>query len=277
VQLRFSNKIPGDQKMKQASLLLSLTLICISNLAFAQSSLRMLVDPNYAVLEKFPEYRSCGNANIIACYLIQFGDCANDNPRVAIPACTRALAVQDNRRFAVNVRFERAVRYMLRANAYTLQGNLDRALTDYDRAVRADSGVFWIQMPRGDAYFLSGIYDEALESYNRVIELEPDEVAALSSRSLVLAAAPDEDLRDPAQALVDAQRANEIEPGQPAYIDALAVANAANGYFDLAVAEEQRAIDLLLPDDQSTRDGYRERLDLFRAGMVFQMTARSES
>ncbi|MGY9105291.1 MAG: hypothetical protein ACKVG0_01870 [Alphaproteobacteria bacterium] len=42
--------------MKQASLLLSLTLICISNLAFAQSSLRMLVDPNYAVLEKFPKY-----------------------------------------------------------------------------------------------------------------------------------------------------------------------------------------------------------------------------
>jgi tetratricopeptide (TPR) repeat protein len=268
--------------MKQASLLLSLTLICISNSAFAQgglggNSLQMLVDPNYALLEKFPEYNACSQGNITGCYLIHYGDCASDNPRVAIPACTRALSAPENRRFGVNVRFERAVRYMLRANAYTLQGNLDRALTDYDRAVRADSGVFWIQMTRGDAYFLSGIYDEALESYNRVIELEPDEAAALSNRSLVLAAAPDEDLRDPAQALVDAQRANEIEPGQPAYIDALAVANAANGYFDLAVAEEQRAIDLLLPDDQSTRDGYRERLDLFLTNMVFQMTARSES
>jgi len=272
----------GEEKMKPASLLMLFTLLCISNSAFAQgglggSSLNMLVDPNYALLEKFPEYRECSNGNITGCYLIQYGDCADDNPRVAIPACTRALSVQDNRRFGVNFRFERAVRYMLRANAYTLQGNLDRALADYDRAIKADSGVFWIQMTRGDAYFLSGIYDEALESYNRVLELEPDEAAALTNRSLVLAAAPDEELRDAAQALADAQRANEIKPGQPAYIDALAVANAANGYFDLAVAEEQRAIDLLLRDDQSTRDAYRERLDLFQNNMAYRMTAKSGS
>jgi tetratricopeptide (TPR) repeat protein len=263
--------------MKQVSLLLSLTLVCISSSAFAQSSLRMLVDPHYALLEKFPEYRSCGNGNITACYLIQFGDCADDDPRVAIPACTRALAVQDNRRAGVNARFERAVRYMLRANAYTLQGNLDRALSDYDRAVRSDSGVFWIQMTRGDAYFLSGIYDEALESYNRVIELEPDEAAALSNRSLILAAAPDDELRNAALALEDAQRANQIAPGQPAYIDALAIANAANGYFDLAIAEERRAINRLPEDDQSTHDAYRERLGLFLNNMAYRMTAGSDS
>jgi tetratricopeptide (TPR) repeat protein len=187
------------------------------------------------------------------------------------------LAVQDNRRAGVNARFKRAVRYMLRANAHALQGNLDRALADYDRAIKSDSGVFWIQLTRGDSYFLSGIYDEALESYNRVLELEPDEAAALSNRSLVLAAAPDETLHDAPKALADARRANQLKPGQPAYVDALAVAYAANGEFDRAVATEQRAINLLLPDDQSTRDAYGERLDLFQNNMVFRMTARSES
>ncbi len=267
---------------KSALFVLLLTVVFATTSASAQSDRTprgnsVLADPTWDLLERFPEYRECSYGNITGCYLLQYGDCADDNPRVAIPACTRGLAVQDNRRTGINIRFERAVRYMLRANAYTLQGNLDRALNDYDRAVKAHSGVFWIHAVRGDAYFLSGIYDEALESYNRALALEPDEASALSNRALVLAAALDEELRDAPQALADAQHANEVLPGQPAYIDTLAIAYAANRDFDMAVAEEQRAMSLLSPDHQSTRDAYRERLNIFRNNMAFRMTAKSES
>ena len=267
---------------KPALFVLLLTLVFATTSASAQSDRTprggfVLADPSYSMLDRFPEYRECSYGNITGCYLLQYGDCADDNPRVAIPSCTRGLAVQDNRRHGVNVRFERAVRYLLRANAHTIQGNLERALSDYDRAVKAHSGVFWIHAVRGDAYFLSGIYDEALESYNRALALEPDEASALSNRALVLAAAPDGELHDAPQALADAQHANEVLPGQPTYIDALAIAYAANGDFDMAAAEEQRAINLLSPDDQSTRDTYRERLNIFRNNMAFRMTAKSES
>ena len=236
----------------------------------------MTVDPHYALLEKFPEYQACSAGNISGCYLLQFGDCANDNPRVAIPACTRQLAMQDNRKSGVNLRFERAVRYLLRATAYTYQGDLDRALSDYDRAVTADGRTFWIHAVRGDAYFLAGIYDEALESYNRALALEEDEASARNNRVLVLAAAPDEALHNAPQALEDALRVNELVPNQPAYVDALAIAYAANGDFDMAAEEEERAIDLLPREDQALRDSYRERLRLFRNNVAYVMPANAE-
>ena len=89
--------------------------------------------------------------------------------------------------------------------------------------------------------------------------------------ALVLAAAPEEGLRDAPQALADAQKANQLVPRQPAYIDALACAFAANGDFEKAVEEEQRAITFLPKDDQATIDDYRARLALYREGTAFLM------
>ena len=216
----------------------------------------------------------CNVGESDACFAIEFGLCADGNPRIAIPACTKQLAQQEDRRTGGNVRFEHAIRYMLRANAYARQGNRDLALLDYDRAVAAHGSVFWIHVQRGDAYFLASNFAEALISYDAAINLNPDSTAALNNRALILAAAPDEELRNAPQALADAQRANGLLPGQPAYIDCLAVAFAANGDFDRAVAEEQRAIELLPPGNQAVLDDFRSRLDLFENGTAFRIAAR---
>ncbi len=228
---------------------------------------------------RFDEYNlgdgtqtSCANGNYEACFALEFGRCADANPRVAIPACSRQLNAQDNRVFPGNVRYQRAIRYALRANAYAKQGNTDRALSDYDRAVIADRNIFWIHSRRGEAYFFAGDYEEALESFDAAIELSPNSAAVLVNRALVFAASPDEELRNAPQALADAQRANQLAPRQPAYVDALACAYAANGDFDRAVAEQQRAIRLLAGSDEATVDEYRSRLDLYQQGMPFVMT-----
>lgn len=84
-----------------------------------------------------------------------FATCAGDDPQIAIGACTRQLLTRGNRsafasglpvregggELAKKARalFLDAVRYVLRANAYSSRGETARALRDYDRAVR--SGV----------------------------------------------------------------------------------------------------------------------------------------
>jgi tetratricopeptide (TPR) repeat protein len=214
---------------------------------------------------------ACGVGEYEACFAVEFGRCADANPRIAIAACTRQLLAQDNRMHPGNIRFNRAIMYALRANALLKQGNVDRALADYDRAVRSERRIFWIHSRRGEAYFSQGGYEEALESFDAAVELNPDSAAVLVNRALVLAAAPDEELRNPAQALADAQRANELAPRQPAYIDALACAHAANGDFESAVEEQRRAITWLRRDDQETIDNYRVRLDLYQQGMPYLM------
>ncbi len=251
---------------------LCVSIFCLPTLAFAQIDGRY-DDHNFGD----GTGRACAVGEYEACFSLQFGRCADANARVAIPACTRQLAAQDNRRISGNIRFERAVRYALRAIAHTRQGNVDRALSDYDRAVRAHGSIFWIQTLRGDAYFLAGDYEEALESFDAAVELNPDMAAVLVNRALVLAAAPDEELRNASQALADAQRANELAPRQPAYIDALACAYAANGDFERAVEEQRRAITWLWPDDQDTIDDYRVRLDLYEQGMPYLMVPPADT
>lgn len=221
--------------------------------------------------ERDVRHNSCNVGDSDACFAIEFGLCADRNPEIAIPACTRQLAQQEDRRVIGNTRLERAIRYMLRANAHTRLGQQSEALADYDLAVAAHGGVFWIQVQRGDAYFLARNFSEALISYDAALELNPDSTAALNNRSLILAAAPDEGIRNPSQALADARRANELLPGQPAYIDCLAVAYAANGDFENAVAEAERAIELLPPGNQAVLDDFNSRLALYRNEQPFRI------
>ena len=223
---------------------------------------------------------ACGNGDAVACNRMYFGNCGHNEPRVSIPACTRQLGQlgqQDNRPSNPNLRLVNALRYAMRANAHLKDDNLESALSDFDRAVRSYNNISFIHERRAEAYFLAGDFEEALLSFDRATTLNPNDAALLVNRALLLAAAPDEELRNAPQAIADAQRANALAPGQPAYIDCLAVAYAANGEFDRAVEEQQRAIDLLPPDNQGLIDDYRSRLSLYQRGMPFQMASQPET
>jgi tetratricopeptide (TPR) repeat protein len=126
-------------------------------------------------------------------------------------------------------------------------------------------------MQRANAHFLSGNNEKALESFDAAATIAPDSTEALIYRALITAAASEDELRDPAQALLDAQRADQLLPSQPAYVDILAVAYAANGAFEMAAQESRRAIDLLPIREQASKDDYRSRLDLYNQGLPFLM------
>jgi len=245
-------------KPMKGTILLSILLVAstLSTLAHAQRDVRL---------------QDCRAGITNACFAIEFGECADENPRVAIAACTRQILAQDNRVIPGNRRADRAVRYTLRGNAYATQGEIQRALSDYDRAVNADATTFWIQMERANAYFLAGNNEKALESFDAAVTIAPDSAEALIYRALITAAASEEEIRNPAQALLDAQRVDQLLPGQPAYVDILAVAYAANDDFEMAAQESRRAIDLLPVREQASMDDYRSRLDLYTKGLPFLM------
>ena len=87
----------------------------------------------------------------------------------------------------------------------------------------------------------------------------------------------DEELRNAPQALADAQRADQLAPGEPTYIEVLACAYAANGDFDNALAEQQRAIDLLPASEQSMIDTYSQQITLYQQGTPCQLAPPPEA
>ena len=118
-----------DRSLKMrlsSSALVLLTILCTSTSASAQEG--------SAELE-------CERGVKEACWIARFGRCAHENPRIAIPACTRMILNRDRSGAATpNSSFmlvERAQQYSLRATARAKLGNIDEALADYDRAIRA--------------------------------------------------------------------------------------------------------------------------------------------
>ncbi len=157
-----------------------------------------------------------------ACWILRFGTCAHENPRVAIPACTRRLVgeLRFFRSDAVvggNKRADQAQFYALRGNAQFKQGNLENALADYNLAIKSFRGVYWIHANRGAAYYEIGEYQSALASFDEALSLAPDNAILLSGRARLLACAPDANVCDGARAVSDALKAISIEERVPVF------------------------------------------------------------
>ena len=242
-----------------SSVLVLLTILCTSASVSAQEGSASL---------------ECARGVKEACWIARFGRCANENPRIAIPACTRQLlnrnSVWTTRPDASFAQIERAQQYSLRATAHAKLGDIVEALADYDRAIRTHGELYWIHTLRGSALYAIGDDREALASFNEAVSLAPNNALLLNARGRLLATALDENVRNGPQAIADAQRASELEPGQPAYVAVLAAAYAENGEFENAAETQQRAIDLLEPGDQGAIGTYLSRLELYQQGIPFR-------
>ncbi len=248
--------------MRASASFVFLTILCISASASAQG-----------VGEGTNSFQCQPRLADGACFFLEMGRCADPNPRIAIPACSRQLATSDGRANPGNLRRDRALRYSLRATAYAKQGEVDRALADFDRSIKVYSKFYWIHALLGSALFALGDEQGALASINEAVNLAPNNANILNGRARLLSTALDENVRNGPQAMADAQRAMALEPGRPAFVAALATAYAENGEFENAVETQQHAIDLLDPADpayQDVIDAYRSRLDLYREGMPFR-------
>jgi len=105
--------------------------------------------------------------------------CANitGNPDLAIQHCTKAI---DSKRYAGE--FLSRLHYN-RGVEYAVKGMPDRALADYDAAIRLDAKFVDAYYSRGNIWSSKGESDRALADFDSALRLNPKDKSALGSRA----------------------------------------------------------------------------------------------
>src|SRR5690606_33268287 len=110
---------------------------------------------------------------------------------------------------------------------------------------------------------LQGREKEAAADLAAALRLEPDNAVAATHRARLLAASPDDSLRDGALALELAERARTLTDGKEFYaLEALAAAFAELERFDQAIAEQTKALGLA--DSAKVRARAQAHLNLYQ-------------
>jgi Flp pilus assembly protein TadD len=139
---------------------------------------------------------------IAAAHADDRSDCrAAGAPDAVIAACTRAIgagAVQGS---------QLADLYAARARAYRAQTDLDRAIADFDEAIRIDPARPFLLELRGNAWLAKRDYPKAIADYERALQLNPKLIPAYMGRASAHFAKGDLDA-----ALADYQAAIELNP-----------------------------------------------------------------
>ena len=129
--------------------------------------------------------------------------------------------------------------YFNRAQMYQQQDQLDQALLDYEHGLTLDPKDALAHCNRGLILYTKRQMDEAVSSYNKAIKINPTLALAYNLRGLVYDRRGDRD-----QAIADFDRALEIDPG---YYDAYSnrgLTQFHKGNFDQAILNYNKAIQL---------------------------------
>jgi tetratricopeptide (TPR) repeat protein len=199
-----------------------------------------------------------------------------DAPRVASAPGSPARAVYDR----ALVDFDEAIR-LDPNDAYSFAGrgavwhcleDFDRAIDDYTEALRLDPASTFARINRGNAWREKHAYSRAVADFEEVRRIAPKDVWALFGLSWLWATARDAEFRDGKKAVALANAALALE-SKLLWVaqDTLAVAHAEAGDFESAIACEERALkDAPLPFAEEMR----KRLELFRNKQPYRQTSK---
>jgi tetratricopeptide (TPR) repeat protein len=118
----------------------------------------------------------------------------------------------------------------------------------------------------GNALVQKGLLREAADHYRKTLESEPESQLALNNLAWLMAAGPDDSLRDGARAIQLALKLNQVtQRNNPFYIRTLAAAYAEAGQFENAVETGQSAAGLAQVQGQHALAAQiQEETDLYR-------------
>jgi len=95
------------------------------------------------------------------------------SPEAAISGCT--AVINSGREWGRSL----SIAYMSRGLAYKANGDLDRALADYTKAIELDPKDAYAYYNRGLHYRAKGDLDHAIADYRKAIELDPKDALRL--------------------------------------------------------------------------------------------------
>ncbi len=130
---------------------------------------------------------------------VRWCDSGGTHPDIRIVACTRNI--QSGRFIGKNL----AQAFTNRGLAYKRKGLWDRAIADYDEAIRLKPDLARAFSNRGNIYRKKGRFDQAIRDYDEAIRLKPDNAQVFADRGLSY-----EKKGELTQALRDFQRAHAL-------------------------------------------------------------------
>ena len=139
-----------------------------------------------------------------------------------------------NQAIRINAKF--ATAYNNRAIAYDTKGDYDRAITDYEQAIKLKPSAE-TYFNRGNAHLGKSHYDHAIDDYNQAIKLKPDFAAAFDNRCWARAVVG---ILKPA--LADCNQALRLMPNNPATLDSRGFVFLKMTNFDAAVSDYDAAL-----------------------------------
>jgi len=156
--------------------------------------------------------------------------------------------------------------------AYAAQGRMEEAVSNYLEAIRLQPGDAPPHFFMGNARLKQGRISEAIAAYRETLRRDPGHPKALNQLARILAADPDETVRNGPEAVRLARRAAELTGGrQPIVLDTLAMALAESGRYVEARQSASDALQLLQAIGE-TNDAalVLQRLQLYEGGKPFR-------
>ena len=176
---------------------------------------------------------------------------------------------------AVKSRPDYAEAYNNLGSALFSKGQLDEAITQFQKALKSKPDYVEVYNNLGSALFSKGRLDEAITQFQKALEIRPGDAQAcddLRGVAWLLATCPRASIRNGPRAVGLAQEANRLSGGgNPVFLCTLAAAYAEAGRFPEAVMTAQQALQSAATQtDAALVNRLRGQLELYQAGSPFR-------
>lgn len=157
-------------------------------------------------------------------------------------------------------------------NALTRSGRIPEAIEHLERALRLKPDYASAHYNLGNALVRLGRLQEAMGHWEQALRSKPDYAEVENNLAWLLATLPTADGGDPVRAVTLGERACKLTNNRVAeYLDTMAVAYAAAGRFDDAIATAQKGLDLAHAANQPQLvQGIATRLEMYRRGHAYR-------
>jgi tetratricopeptide (TPR) repeat protein len=153
-------------------------------------------------------------------------------------------------------------------NTFAKHEKLDEAVAQYRKALKINPTYEAAGINLGNALRLEGDLKGAIAQYQSVLKMNPDQASVQNNLAWLLATTPDASLRNGAEAITLAAKANQSSgAGNPLILRTLAAAYAEEGSYRLAAVKARDALELAVRQrNDALAATLRKEIELYEAG-----------